>query len=497
MRDTWARLGRSWWILALATIAAGVAAYVVSDSRPPVYESSALVQVVSGRQASGDFVTGEELLHLTNVFARVARTSEVAEQAARETDRPVEAFDDIEISSDPEVEVLRITARDASPTRAAARSNAYARAFIAVLEQQQEAQRDVDVDRLEARIASVQMTTTTLRNATEPPPSPLLEAYQTRLADRLARSSDSARLLEPAPVPSDPSSPVPMRDAVLAAIALLGLGLLALYARTATSDRFATAEEVSATLDIPSLGELPRGRSAKGVEEEVFRTIRTSLDFGLRAASQPVVLVTSAQAGAGKTHVVAGLAKSFAADGRRVVAIDSDVRRPTLHERLGIPLEPGLGDLLAGDRVGVAELQVSEVTLASAARRGGDLDVVAAGSGVPDPAEALSSARMERAVRALRSSYDVVLLDSPPLLGVADALVLSRYAGGLVLVVDRRRDRRTTTRRAVEMLRSIDAPIVGFVFNGAPSAGRVYGGYGNRGSLRPTAPPPLRAASER
>lgn len=461
-----------------------------------MYEASALVQVVSGRQASGEFVSREELLHLTNVFARVARTTTIAERAADDGEGTVAEYEQVEVTSEPDVEVLRFTSRDRSPVEAARRSNEYAEAFVAELEERQEAQRAVDVLRLQERIDAIEEQEPT-RAGSPAPPSALLEAYQTRLADRLARSNDMARLLEPATPPTEPSAPNPIRDAVLAAVAVLALGMLLVYFRTASSDRFSSLDQIVEELGLPSLGELPRSRRSKGAEEEAFRTLRTSLDFGLRGRDEPVIVVTSAQPASGKTHVIAGLARSFAADGRRVVAVDSDVRRPTLHDRMGVPLEPGLGELLTADRLGVAELQVSGVSLPTLSRRGGDLDVVAAGGGVPDPAEALASGRMEHAVRMLRTSYDVVLLDSPPLLGVADALVLARYASAVVLVVDRRRDRRTTSRRAVEMLRSVDAPVVGFVLNGAMNAGRVYGAYGNRASLGSRGEAPVRTATGR
>jgi capsular exopolysaccharide synthesis family protein len=388
----------------------------------------------------------------------------------------------VEVTTEADVEVLRVAARDPSPARAARRANAYASAVVTFVEDQQAAERSADVRRLEDRIATLQPAPNTRTPAAAPDAE--LQALQTKLADRLARTDDAVRILEPAVPSGDPVSPKPMRDGVLAGFAVLAIGLAVVYARSASSSRFTTAEEVARVLELPALGEIPKGRAAGAVVEEAFRLLRTSIDFGLRSTDHPVVLVTSSEPRSGKTHVVANLGRSFAADGRRVVLVDSDVRRPTLHQRVGIPLEPGLGELLSADRPGTVELQVSEVPMRSRARRGGVLDVAAAGGGVADPAEALASPRMEHALRALRRDYELVVLDSPPLLGVADALVLARYVDAVVLVVDSRRDRRRKTQRALEMLQSVDAPVLGFVFNGGRPAGGVYGSYGNRAALR-------------
>lgn len=477
------------WLL-VAVIAAVLMGYVVSSAQTPRYTATAVLQVISGRQASGEFVGNDELLSLTNVFARVARTRAVEAAAIAIEPDARELIADVTVTAEPDVTVLRVTAEGAAPVPAATAANAYAEAVVESVAEQQAEVRAGDVFRLEERIEQVQR-----RTDEESGPTAELEALQTKLAERLARSEDAIRILESAATPTAPSSPDPVRDAMLAAIAVLIGALLFLYVRTVTSARFVSSADIARSLGLPVIGEIPRAKPGSAEEEEAFRTLRTSLDFGLQAHDRPVLLFTSAEPSSGKTHVSANVALSFAGEGRRVVAVDSDLRRPSLHGRLDVRLEPGLGDVLAVERSGMADLHVAPSGRRARGRSSGSLDVVSAGTGVVDPAAALSSQRMSQTVDSLRRAYDLVVLDSPPLLGAADALVLSRYAVGVVLIVDRRRDRRGATEQAVDMLRSVDAPILGVVYNGATQRRRAYG-YGNRGGLAPTSvPAPARRGS--
>lgn len=471
-----------------AVILAAIGGFLASSLQPKTYRASALVQAQSGRQASGEFVSNDELLHLTNVMVRIARTRVVAEEAAKVLPRSHAAdFAAVEVTTEPEVEVLRISAPAGTPARAALLANTYSDALVGVVTAQKDAESETDVARLQDELGRLEAAasakpTTGATTATTTPAE--VQALQTKLANRLALPNDTLRILESAAIPVAPASPKPVRDAALAAVLVLLASGLGVIVATRLNDRFDRADDAARLLDLPVLGQIPVARGTTQASDEAFRTVRTSVDFAIRAFDRPVVLVTGAEPGSGKTFVSSNLARALAAEGLRVVAVDTDLRRPTLHNRLGVDLEPGLGDTLGARRGATAELHAQEAPTA-VNRRGGGLEVVAGGSSVPDPAEALASIRMDEAVRALRSTYDLVILDSPPLLAVADALVLSRYASAVVLVVDRRRDRAKRVRRAVEMLRSVDAPLLGIVFNSATNTPERYGTYG-----KPIAPMP-------
>lgn len=230
---------------------------------------------------------------------------------------------------------------------------------------------------------------------------------------------------------------------------------------------------------MPVLGELPRLPATDPAALEAIRSVRTSVAFAFQSVNRPLLLTTSATPRAGKTYLSTALARAFAAEGNQVVTIDGDLRRPALHERLGLPLTPGIGDLVASDTTASHELTAQVVAVDPAiTARGGRLDAVTAGRHVPDPAEALGGETMQRALATLRVEYDIVILDSPPVLAVADPVVLSRYADGVLVVVGGR-ERRADIRRTVATLRAVDANLVGIVFNSSSKKGANYSYYGS------------------
>jgi capsular exopolysaccharide synthesis family protein len=200
--------------------------------------------------------------------------------------------------------------------------------------------------------------------------------------------------------------------------------------------------------------------------------------------------VTGPERGSGKSYVTANLCRTLVAEGRHVIAVDADLRRPTLAGELLVPSEPGLGDLLTGKRHELDSLVFEVPRSPIVARRGGELDVVAAGSAVEDPVEALSSEPMEQTVEALRAHTDAtIVFDSPPAVGLADSMVLARYADGVVFVIDAKRTSRRRARRAIQALRSVNAPIVGLVYNRAPRGEVAYTNYQQRHELAPASEP--------
>jgi capsular exopolysaccharide synthesis family protein len=161
----------------------------------------------------------------------------------------------------------------------------------------------------------------------------------------------------------------------------------------------------------------------------------------------------------GKSHVAAHLARAFATSGVTVVAVDGDLRRPRLSEEFQVEGQRGLADATrtpAGD---------DGWAVGHVASMGGMLYAVSAGQQVEDPVATLGSPRTEQALARLRGDHDVIVIDTPPVLGVADTLLLARAADGVALVVDIKQSRRRSVRRAVAVLREINAPLLGVVIN--------------------------------
>lgn len=183
--------------------------------------------------------------------------------------------------------------------------------------------------------------------------------------------------------------------------------------------------------------------------------------------------MTGASPGAGKTFVTTNLAWALATGGASTVVVDADLRRPAVHDRFKVDREPGLADALA-DGPGV-DVVPQEVKLpAPASDRDGELAVVAAGRPLTDPAEALAGHRIGDLLTDLSLRFELVLVDTPPL-AVVDPIVVSRFATGVLLVIDARRDKRRDFRRSLQALLAVDAPVIGIVFNGAKApSGRYY-----------------------
>jgi capsular exopolysaccharide synthesis family protein len=265
------------------------------------------------------------------------------------------------------------------------------------------------------------------------------------------------------------------------------LGAGAIYLRDLLFDRYGSAQDAARDLGLQLLGEIPKGR-ANEPAVEAFRSLRTAMVFALeRSGNYDVnggdpaggtVLVTGAESGCGKSYVSANISRTLATEGRRVAAVDGDLRRPTLHEIFKTSLSPGLSDLLLEEEPPQPESVAVNVRLAQVASApSGELQMVPAGAHAEEAVESLSSPRMKEIVRFLRSDNDMVVFDSPPTLVVVDPVVLARYADGVVFVIDSRHTRRRDARRAIEALRATGAPLLGFAFNRSNAKQTRYDAY--------------------
>lgn len=207
-----------------------------------------------------------------------------------------------------------------------------------------------------------------------------------------------------------------------------------------------------------------RARGAGGASpDEAFRVVRSNLQGPLADLERRVVVVTSADAGDGRTAVAVGLARAFARSGGRVVLVDLDLRHPDAHRVLGAHNERGATDVMVGRRTLEECVQPVEPSA------GGDtgLYFLGAGEQVGNPADLLGTSRAAGMVEDLSAQYDLVLLDSPPVLAVADTLVIARLAGAALLVVEQRRTPLPTARKAKDLLERNQACVLGVVLNRA------------------------------
>lgn len=316
---------------------------------------------------------------------------------------------------------------------------------------------------------------------------------------RIAESDDagSVQLLDLATVPSFAISPN-RRRAITYALAiglLLGIGLALLLERL--DDSVKSPDELRDRLGLPVLGLIPAiniaelskaeeatpavGRLATHADPrspvaEAYRSLRTNLAFA-RAnqalANQAIssLVVASPGPGDGKSTTAANLAITFAQQGQRVLLVDADMRRAVLDKTFNVPRTPGLTDCILGT-INVAD--------AASATQIPNLFVLPSGQFPPNPSELLGSPAMRAVLRDAKEAFDVVMFDSPPLLAVTDAAVLSTMVDGTILVVRTGVTAREAVKRALTQLRNVHARVFGGVLNDVNvRGGSYYGGYGH------------------
>jgi capsular exopolysaccharide synthesis family protein len=216
------------------------------------------------------------------------------------------------------------------------------------------------------------------------------------------------------------------------------------------------------TMEGRSTGPTPRVALREGRDTpaaEAYRALRTAVQLLGVVRPLTVVQFTSSTAGEGKTTTVANLAAVLAGAGRRVVIVDCDMRRPQLHEVFDLPNEVGLTSVLVG------EASVSDALQAADGFPG--LSVLTSGARAPNPSELLSLKQTSEIIFALQARFDFVLLDSPPVLPVTDAVVLSEWVEAVIVVTAAGVTKRKALRRALQALAQTAAPVRGLVLNRA------------------------------
>jgi exopolysaccharide transport family protein len=301
------------------------------------------------------------------------------------------------------------------------------------------------------------------------------------------------RIVERAAVPRAPIVPRKMRNYQLGLLfgLALGVGLTVLFERMDNTVK--TPDDVTQQLGLPFLGMVPSaslGRLAEGesgdaelpmvlrqpqsAAAEAYRVIRTNLIFSSPGARGRLILFGSANPGEGKTTSVANLAASLAQNGARVMAVDADLRRPTLHRHFGLEHTPGLSDAVVG------RARLNDVVRPTPVP---GLSVLPCGYIPPNPAELLGSDALKDLLHALRRKHDWVLVDAPPILAMADTPVLCPFVDGVVLVVWSESSSRPALRRALDQVERVGGKVTGVVLNkvdlqrNAYYYGQYYGEY--------------------
>jgi receptor protein-tyrosine kinase len=285
-------------------------------------------------------------------------------------------------------------------------------------------------------------------------------------------------------MPTSPSSPKPSQDAILGLVAGLVLGIGAAFLRDSLDDTLSSAEAVEQIVEAPVLATVPvvaswRKKSRPVVisvtdptsqPAEAYRSLRTSLQFAGQDQPLRTLLITSPNAGDGKTMTTVNLGAVFAQAGSRVVLVSCDLRRPGLSQFIPPAESADLSAVLRGqEQLEHAVIPVPDLE---------GLYALGTRAAEGNPTELLAGPRMRAVIAELTKRFDLVLIDSPPVLPVADAIILSGYVDGVLVVTAGGQTRRAELRRTSQKLAQGGAPVVGAVLNKSSSQGE-YGYYDN------------------
>lgn len=494
------------WIIVLGTMFVSAMVFLASRHMAPVYRARALLMVNQSTDApfAGylSLATGQDL---AVTYSELLKTRPLLEIVITNLDlnlTPDDLTDRmIGTSLIAGTQLLELSVEDTNPQLASEIANEIAFTFVSLrnterqLEDIMVIQQDVgtQLSRVKQGISSTEsrlsgLVTEDQASLAQTTLASQQQAYAQLLGTYLDIRLTQSQLLdvtvvEPAVPPIKPIRP----DIVLYTILGTSLGFVfstgVAFLVDYLDGSLETSDDVKEVVPLPTLSTIPRARS-EGAERnnglvtltlpgspssEAYRVLRTSLRYASIDAPPTTLLITSPEAGAGKTTVTANLGVVCAQAGLRVVLMDTDVRRPTLHQRFEVRNSRGLTDLLADSHQDVESFMLDTGVP--------DLRLISAGPVPPNPSELLGSRRMQSIVCEASRRADLVLLDAPPVLPVTDAAVMAAKVDGVILLVEAKRTSRDAAHRAWESLSNVGATVFGVVLTKARVHGSSYYGY--------------------
>lgn len=504
------------WLLLLVAIAAGAVAYYLTNQKPRVYEAStrAVVNVVTGSDYYDAYSASYGAQRLAETYAQTMITPELLKSVSERLG--YEVTGKITVTPVESSPIFTIVVTDSDPQKAADTANMVIATFSEKITTDQSsrytelkqgleeeiARIDQNLTDINERLAVLQIKEAELaaaeeraaemeREGLEPievvrDPNDYVARAQLELAQSQYQSTRSSlfynlqqiKLTEvqsattisqiaQAAANPEPIQPQPLKSAGLAAVVGLMAAAGIVFLIAFLQDEVRDPEEFTRRWGVPVVGVITHYPSTQDQlitvakprmpVSEAFRSLRTNLQFSGIDSPLKKVLVTSASPAEGKSSIVANLATVIAQSEKDVVVVDGDMRRPTLHKVFKLSNRIGLSDyfIRTPDKM-TGVVKKTKVN---------GLNIITSGSLPPNPSELLGSSKMHDVLSLLEKHFDMVLLDSPPLLAVTDALILAKSVDGVLLVVDPKKTKRGAIRQAIEQLQRLDARLLGVVLN--------------------------------
>lgn len=404
-------------------------------------------------------------------LAGLIKTTGVAQEAAKHLSprpaNPRSLLGLISTAANTDTNFIVITASGPTPSAAADVANAFGQAVVARRTQAARATLDSAIRQIQSQLAALSPADTTGRRQ--------LSQQLQRFRALKAAQGQNAKIIESAVPPSTPVSPRPMRTTLLGLILGILLAGAAVVVAESLDRRIRAPGELEELSGLPLLAVIPKSAfevspGDRGRAGDAFATLRATLTYFNVERELTSLIVTSPGIGDGKTTVAANLAIAMTEAGKHVILVDADLRRPRVGELFGVAGPSGLGGVLSGTE----ELDTALHAPAVGNPAGGRLEVLPAGSLPPNPAELLGSERMRLLIDRLKVRADIVIIDTPPVLVVSDAIPLLENASGVVLVARLNGTRREPLSRLKSTVTDAHGMPLGVVATNAKSS-RLYG----------------------
>jgi capsular exopolysaccharide synthesis family protein len=497
------------WLILLATFLAACAAYIASGMQTPVYQATTSILIDQAPDARTADITSLMLSEqLTSTYAQLMTKRPVLEEVLEQLDvgmGPNSLRGAIQVLPTVDTQIIEIKVQHTDPVAAADIANTLVQVFSEQNEELQASRYAASKENLTTQLTKLEEQISQTEKSIVKMGSPrtdsgiaelerlqgelsqyqasytaLLQSYENlRLAE--ARSVSNIVQIEPAIVPSSPISPRIVMNTFLAGIvgAVLAVGVIFLIEYL--DDTVKSTEEATETLGIPVIGFVAKSsadtdgvpmtaREPRAPIAEAFRSLRSNIQFS--GVDDPIktLLVTSPGPEEGKSTISANLAVIMAHEGKRVLLVDADLRRPRVHKMMGVSNNQGLTDFFLRSH--------TELNGIIRSWEYDNLYLLTSGKHAPNPAELLGSTRMTQVLNMLRGKYDFVIIDTPPIGAVTDPVILSAKTDAVLLVVEPKKTRMAAAVQAVEQLKRAGANLIGMVYNNVPlKRASYYTGY--------------------
>jgi succinoglycan biosynthesis transport protein ExoP len=490
-KDVIAPLLKWWWLILIVTLIGGGASYYVTKKQPPIYQAT--TTLIVGRALNDPNPTNNELglsQQLADVYVTLAQRDPVMN--ATKQALGLQKLPNYLVSANSNNGLIDIDVVDTSPARAQAVANELARQLILQSptnsSQDQSSQQkfinqqlsdlQMNIAQTKQDIDAKQKALQTLNSAVEiSDAQSQIDALQTKLqlmqtnyatlyATTQSGAMNTLSVIESAALPTKPIGPNKLM--IMGLVMVIGLTLSSgtAYLLEYVDRTIKTPDDVTRVFGLSVVGyinEMEDGKvkwsyvynNPRSPIAEAFRFLRTNLEFASAEAPLKKLLITSADMSDGKTTVATNLAFSIAQEDRKVILLDADLRKPSVHELVGMPISPGLSEVFR-DKVNMVD------TIRSSTDK--RVALITSGNPPPNPAELLASKKMERVLSSLEEVADYIIIDGPPFV-ISDAAIIASKVDGVLLVIRPGQLREDQAHVIIEQMKRSGTRIIGVVFN--------------------------------